>query len=147
MQLSRSFHLDEFACHDGTPVPDYLVAHAQRLADGVLQPVRDAWERFNPKTPQILVVSGFRTSDWNRRVGGAKKSTHLTLEGADIRPVRLKDVSRLFVFILDRYQRGLLPRLAGLGEYPGWVHVDIRKAPDGHLRRWKGGGVGSEPES
>lgn len=147
MRISKSFTIEEFACHDGTPVPDYLLDHLQHLVDSVLQPVRDRWATWSPKTPQILVVSGFRTTEWNKRVGGAKKSTHLVLKGADIKPVYLRDVPRLFLMVLDMYQQGLLPALGGLGEYPGWVHVDTSKATDGHLRRWKGGGVGSEPES
>ena len=140
-QLSKSFSLQEFATNDraGTPVPPHLVANVTDLAVGVLQPIRDEW------TSPLLVVSGYRTLVWNTAVGGAKASTHLTAEGADIRPVYLRDVDRLHELILSMHTRGLLPMLGGLGSYPRWVHVDIRRLASGRLRRWAGEGTGSEP--
>jgi len=136
-QLTRSFKLAEFECHDGTDVPPELVPNVRRLCEQVLQPIRDRWGA-------LIVISGYRTAAYNTRVGGAKKSTHLTGEGADIRPSKFADVEELHKDILKMHAEGRLPALGGLGLYRGWVHVDIRKAADGHLRRWTGRGVGSE---
>lgn len=137
--LSRSFDLLEFACHSGEPVPRGYHANAADLATMVLQPLRDEWRE------PLLIVSGWRSLTWNMGIGGAKASTHLTCEGADIRPVHLADVAVLHSLALTMRTQGRLPGLGGLGEYPSWVHVDIRHATDGHLRRWKGVGMGSEP--
>ena len=53
MQVTKHFKLSEFACKDGTQVP----------------------EKYQ----------GYRTKEYNRRVGGASKSKHLTASAADVR--------------------------------------------------------------
>jgi uncharacterized protein YcbK (DUF882 family) len=139
VNLAANFHLDEFDCHDGTAVPGSVLPAVMRLAADVLQPIRDVW------TGPLLIVSGYRTPAWNLRVGGVQRSTHLTGEGCDIRPVHLADVPRLHDLILAMHGRKEIPALGGLGEYPRWVHVDTRKHPSGRLRRWHGRAIGSEP--
>lgn len=136
MRLSQNFYLAEADCHDGTPCPPLLIPNARMLANLVLQRVRDEW------AAPLIVVSWYRTLDWNTRVGGAAQSTHLDATGADIRPVHLDDVKRLHGLVLAMHGRGAVTELGGLGEYPRWVHVDIKRA--GRLRRWKGGGLGAE---
>lgn len=137
MRISPFFDTDEFECHDGTDVPDELFPNLQRLIE-VLDPIRIRWGM------PLHVVSGYRTPAWNKRVGGALESTHMTCEGVDIRPSRVFDTKELHDLILHVYNGGELQLLGGLGEYKGWVHVDIKKADDGHLRRWRGKGMGSE---
>lgn len=139
MLLSRHFSLLELACHSGAPVPPAYYGNAVALASTLLQLLRDEWRE------PLIIVSGYRSPYWNERVNGAKNSTHLTCEGADIRPVHLSDVARLHSTALAMRNQAVLPGLGGLGEYPNWVHVDLRRATDGHLRRWKGVGMGSEP--
>lgn len=139
MRITANFDSDSFACHDGTPVPPEFMPNLTDLVLYVLQPLRDVWGG------PLIEISGYRTPDWNRRVRGAASSTHLDASGADVRPVRLRDVAQLHTLVLARYEQGRLSRLGGLGLYPGWIHVDTRKAADGHLRRWGGSGMGSEP--
>lgn len=137
--LTRDFCVDEFDSHDGQVVPLHLMSNLHDLAFTVLQPLRDKWNE------PIYITSGYRSPAWNARVGGAATSTHMTAEGADIRPARLDDVARLFTFVMNMYQQGALPALGGLGDYPRWVHVDIRRLPTGRLRRWSGTSMGHEP--
>lgn len=137
MRLSPYFHLDEFECHDGTGVPDHLLGNCQRLAD-TLTPIRLA------AGVPLAIISGYRTKAWNDRVGGADDSAHMTAEAADVRPGRGMTPAELHDMILAHYKSGKLPILGGLGLYRSWVHVDVRKSADGHLRRWTGKGVGSE---
>lgn len=137
MWLSRNFHRREAMCHDGTDLPDHLVPNAQFLAEHVLQPIRDWWG-------PVEVVSWYRTPKWNRRVGGAEGSTHMTADGADIRPVNHVMLPQFKALICDMYRGGYLPKLGGYGTYRGWVHVDTYRAAHGHLRVWRGKGVGSE---
>lgn len=138
MRLSLNFGLAEFACHSGDDVPSDLLPNVQALVTDVLQPIRSSWNGL------VTVMSGYRSLAWNTRVGGAKNSTHMTAKGADIRPSKIESVPFLHQMILDMYRRGELPELGGLGLYRGWVHVDTERAADGHLRQWKGTGVGSE---
>jgi uncharacterized protein YcbK (DUF882 family) len=138
VRLSRSFALAEFHCHSGEEVPSLYLPNLERLAGKVLQPMRDVWG-------PLIIISGWRSPAWNTRIGGAAASTHLTAEGADIRCVRPRDLGELVDLIEKRIAAGALPELGGVGLYPGWVHLDIRKAADGHLRRWGGRGMGSEP--
>lgn len=135
MRLTEHFDADEFACHDGTPVPSALLPNARRLANEVLEVIRATIGR------PVAVISGYRTKKHNDAVGGARQSAHLTAEGADIRAGNVDDLYRT---ILRLHEDGKLPTLGGLGRYPGWVHVDTKRKPNGILRMWGGRGVGSE---
>lgn len=138
-KISVHFDDSEFACNDAnsTPVPDHLRDNLLALCQ-MLEKVRLYCG------VSLHIVSGYRTPTHNRKVGGAKGSTHLTAEGADVR-CKAMPPKELHATVLEMVSRGLLPALGGIGLYPGWVHLDTRKAPDGHLRKWTGAGTGSEP--
>jgi uncharacterized protein YcbK (DUF882 family) len=142
-KITQHFNWGEFACNDGTAVPTAFRKNVIDLCVDVLEPIREAWALIC-ETPNIEVVSGWRSVAYNAKVGGAKASQHLTGKGADIRPRRLEDVRRFHRLIFDLYVDKKLPKLGGLGTYATWVHVDSHKAADGHLRRWAGSGIGSE---
>jgi uncharacterized protein YcbK (DUF882 family) len=135
MKISDNFGLWEFACHDGTQVPVFLQGGLYRLVLGVLEPLRKELGR------PVSVISGYRTPGYNAKINGAPQSAHMTAEAADI---RAGDPAALHLTVLRMHKEGRLPELGGVGVYPGWVHVDVRKARDGHLRRWSGGGIGRE---
>lgn len=116
---SEWFSLDEFACHDGTPVPDdaQVLSSLRRLVHNHLEPLR---KEFGP----VTIISGYRTSGHNDRVGGARASRHLydsfPLEvAADIRCAT--GTPREWFKALERYRPG------GLGLYVHHVHVDNRR--------------------
>lgn len=127
----------EVACHDGTQVPAVLVPNMTEtceLAEAIRFDFGDA----------LVVVSGYRTPAYNKKVGGAEHSMHLLARALDIRPVSPYGIERLHEVILAGLPR--YTRLGGLGIYPLWVHIDTRpKPPTGHIARWEGAGVGSEP--
>ncbi len=144
MKFSEHFDAEEFRCHDGTPVPDELVPNAVGLCSLVLEKIRARWG------DELVVVSGYRSPSYNavlseHSTGVAKDSTHMRAMAADIRPTKITRVHDLRKLVVGMVAAGELPDLGGLGEYPGWVHVDIFKAPDGHVRRWTGMGVAAEP--
>ncbi len=139
MKLSEHFDLDEFDCHSGEEVPESFVANVHQLVIDVLEPLRERWGS------PLVIVSGWRSMDWNRRVGGAPASTHLSGRGADVRPVSPRETPLLMACLEDLRKEKKLPVLGGLGKYSGWIHVDNRRAADGRLRRWTGKGMGSEP--
>lgn len=136
---SPHFTWIELACHDGSEIPDAVRPALRMLCNTVLEPLRARWGG------PIVIVSGYRTEEWNKRVGGAPKSQHVRGTAADIRPVSLTRVQDLRLLIEDMIRDGELQTLGGLGAYKGWIHVDVRpKGSDGHLARWAGRGVGSE---
>lgn len=115
---SAHFKLSEFACHDGTAVPQVYWSNVQRLMDE-LECVRAVWD------VPIVVVSGYRTVAYNQGCGGAKYSQHLTANAADI---QVRGVSPSTVYAkLD----ALYPN-QGLGKYATFTHLDLR----GTRARW-----------
>lgn len=138
MITSKHFTLDEFACHDGTQVPEAWEDRVQALC-GVLDVIRETWGQ------PLKVVSGYRTWEYNQSIRGAKDSQHVQARAADVTTPGLneKGVERLHRLVLSLYRAEKLPGLGGLGLYPGWIHVDVR-AHGGHLAQWTGTGVGAE---
>lgn len=65
----------------------------------------------------LRVVSGYRSPDYNRRVGGARKSQHLYGRAADLEPGRVT------------VDQALRCGASGVGhDRNGWVvHVDVRQ--------------------
>lgn len=133
----RHFKVAEFRCHDGTPYPDEWPDRWSTLV-GLCDDVRDLAEA------PCDVVSGYRTDSYNAsliRKGHhpAADSEHKRGNAADLRPqpeFGRDTVLELHGRVLAAYKAGKLPTLGGLGLYPGWIHVDTHRAPDGHLRRW-----------
>lgn len=130
--MKPNFSWTEFACKDGTPYPTkWLGSRLARLI-AVLETIRAA------AGCRIFIVSGFRTDEHNKRIGGARLSRHVTGEAADIRAEKLS-AAELHEKILGLYAAGKLDDLGGLGAYPGWVHVDVRSGS--RLARWSGSRV------
>lgn len=122
--LTAHFTLEEFACHDGTPVPRHAIADVRELCRQLLEPLRDEWG-------PVTIVSGYRTLTYNALVGGAPQSYHVYVLGrqgvaADIRCRR--GTPKTWHHTLDRLGAG------GLGLYPGHVHADTRRLRE----RWTG---------
>jgi uncharacterized protein YcbK (DUF882 family) len=123
MKLTVNFSLEEFACHDGTPVPPELVQTVKKLAEN-LEIIRK--EVGKP----LKILSGYRTPAWNKRVEGAKSSNHMLGRAADITvegipPKAIADTIERLI------KEGKLPP-SGLGRYKGFTHYDIR----GKNSRW-----------
>jgi len=124
-QLSPHFCVDEFNCKDGTRVPKASVPALTRLCSDVLEPLR---ERFGSCT----IMSGYRPTAYNARIGGAKFSQHIY----DLHP---STVASDLTFERGRPSdwadaaEALCGR-GGLGRYAGFIHVDNR----GTNARWSG---------
>lgn len=124
MQLSKNFTLEEFACHDGTCVPDSLMNNVKLLAQN-LQVLRDFINK------PIKINSGYRTPAHNARLHGASKSQHLLAQAADI-VVQDTTPAELAQAIQQLIAAGKMKE-GGLGRYKTFTHYDVR----GKRARWK----------
>lgn len=120
--LTNNFSINEFHCKDGTPVPSELFANIKELAEN-LQKIRDFIGI------PILITSGYRTKEYNKKVGGKPNSMHLQGKAADLK-TKLKPKD-LYNIIIDLIEKGEIKQ-GGVGLYDSFVHYDIR----GTHARW-----------
>ena len=116
------------------PAPNSLRPRIKKLVETVLQPLRD-----HLNVP-IAIVSGYRSPEYNRKIGGARNSQHIVGNAADIKAEGIPP-RELYEYILRMRRAGLLPTLGGIGLYRRWVHVDIRHDGERRLARWYGFGM------
>ena len=122
-QLTTNFDLSEFACKDGTPVPNDLIPNVELLAKN-LQVLRDHLGE------PIHINSGYRSPAHNAKVGGKKNSYHMKAMAADI-TCKSKTPKQLAA-IIEKLIAAKKMKQGGLGIYPGFVHYDVR----GSRARW-----------
>ena len=111
-KLSKNFKVKEFACHDGSDA----VLVAPRLVM-VLQSIRS---RFGAA---VTINSGYRTPQYNAKVGGVAHSQHCYGTAADITVRGQKPAA------VAAYARELMPDWGGVGVYSqkGFTHIDVRE--------------------
>lgn len=83
----------------------------------------------------IKIGSGYRDPAYNAAIGGARASQHMAGRAADI-TVKGVSAAKVHATVLRLYNEKKLPALGGLGQYPGFIHVDVR--PTNRLVRWGG---------
>lgn len=112
-KLSTHFKVQEFACKDGSDA----VLVAPRLVM-VLQSIRS---RFGAA---VTINSGYRTPQYNAKVGGVAHSQHCYGTAADITVRGQKPAA------VAAYARELMPDWGGVGVYSqkGFTHIDVREA-------------------
>ena len=126
MQLTKNFKLAEFRCRDGSLPEGELLVNCQELADN-LQVLRDYIGK------PITIISGYRPPEYNKKIGGAKKSQHLLARAADIK-VKGMAPAEVHATVLKLIKGGKMKQ-GGLGKYSTFVHYDTR----GSAARWSGG--------
>ncbi len=112
-KLSSNFRVKEFACGDGSDA----VLVAPRLVM-VLQSIRSHFGKA------VNITSGYRTPQYNTKVGGVEDSQHTYGTAADF------CVEGVGVDTVAAYARSIMPDWGGVGIYKkqGFVHVDVREA-------------------
>ena len=110
--LSAHFKVREFACGDGSDA----VLVAPRLVM-VLETIRTHFGTA------VTINSGYRTPQYNTKVGGVAHSQHCYGTAADI-VVRGKTPAQVAA-----YARQLMPDWGGVGVYSqkGFTHIDVRE--------------------
>ena len=117
IQLSQHFQLSEFCNWKKYPQNIPTIQQISNMIYGCRQLLEPAREAIGCP---IIINSGFRNADVNRRVGGVKNSQHLQGCAADIRPKDLQQFQRLVSFLKAcEYTDQLLTG-------PGWLHISWR---------------------
>jgi uncharacterized protein YcbK (DUF882 family) len=124
MKLTNNFYLTEFNCNDGQEVPKHLLPNVQLLAEQ-LQALRDVLSE------PIHINSAYRHEDYNRAVGGSKRSQHLLAKAADISVGEGFTPNIVYDLIEEMIKTGEMME-GGVGLYNTFVHYDIR----GYKARW-----------
>ena len=110
-KLSSNFKVSEFACKDGSDT----VLVAPRLVM-VLQSIRS---RFGAA---VTINSGYRTPQYNAKIGGVAHSQHCYGTAADITVRGQKPAA------VAAYARKIMPDWGGVGIYNTFTHIDVREA-------------------
>ena len=117
IQLSQHFQLSEFCNLKKYPQNIPTIQQISNMIYGcrnLLEPAREVIGC------PIIINSGFRNAEVNRRVGGVKNSQHLQGCAADIRPKDPQQFQRLVSFLKAcEYTDQLLTG-------PGWLHISWR---------------------
>ena len=122
-KITTNFSLEEFNCKDGSTMPNDVMINIIKLAKN-LQVLRDAIGKT------ITINSAYRSTDYNKKIGGVKDSQHLKGNASDItvKGMTPKEVAKIIEGLIasGKMQQG------GIGIYPNFTHYDIR----GVKARW-----------
>ena len=110
-KLSTNFKVKEFASKDGSDA----VLVAPRLVM-VLQSLRSHF------CAAVTINSGYRTPQYNAKVGGVAHSQHCYGMAADI------SVKGHAPAEVAAFARTLMPDWGGVGVYDSFCHIDVREA-------------------
>ena len=117
------FNVKEFACHDGSDTV-YINPKLPPKLDQI-------WNWFAKLSSNsvclITINSGYRTESYNKKVGGATQSQHLTGSAADI-VVTIQNTTGAMVKVApaDVYKAAVAIGFGGAIVYDTFTHVDVR---------------------
>lgn len=118
MILTPHFSINEFQCHDGTPVPEELIPNCKALCEQ-LEILR------TELGCSIHINSGYRTKEYNaKQHGSATNSQHLQAKAADITTSKYTP-SQIHAIIERLIKEGKMHD-GGLGWYDTFIHYDVR---------------------
>lgn len=129
MKLTDHFDSREWDCRDETPYPAQWIESRLRPHAKELEIIR-----ARAGSP-IIISSGYRTPEYNRKIGGARNSQHVEGRATDFTirgwtPLALKEL------VLDLHRQGLIV-IGGVGLYATFLHVDTRLMTK-RLAYWEG---------
>lgn len=117
-QVSEHFKVKEFAQKDYKC--DKILIESELVK--VLEDVRT---HFNMP---VVITSGYRSPEYNKKIGGVKNSQHTKGTAADIK------VKMVLASEVQRYLNRKYPDKYGIGRYKSFTHIDVRKKK----ARWRG---------
>ena len=126
-KITEHFSLHEFDCHSGDAYPLGWVDSRLAVLCENLEVIREAIGE------PLLINSGYRTPEYNRRIGGARNSQHVQGRAADFR-CKGKRPATIAAILRDLMDKGKITP-GGIGVYPTFTHYDTR----GYRAFWTGG--------
>lgn len=112
--ISPNFRVREFACKDGT---DGIKIDYELVV--ILQTIRDHFGKA------VIINSGYRTSSYDKKVGGSGSGHHTKGQAADI------TVSGVSPLTVGLYAAELLGERGGIEIGDSYCHIDVRTS------RWR----------
>jgi len=104
MQLSEHFKLGEFTKSNHPEVyniPSHVAIENMKRICGWLEELRDRYnKRYGGNTP-VIINSGYRSPQLNKKVGGVSTSNHLTGCAVDIRCYGIEQAIRYATILMD----------------------------------------------
>jgi zinc D-Ala-D-Ala carboxypeptidase len=130
MKPSKHLSWKELNCRDGTPYPEEF------RNDGTLEELVKMFEAVRKELGDepIIILSGYRTKKWNRKVGGSRGSQHTLGRALDIKHTKLSPLEVQSKLRLKAKELGI----KGLGKYNTFTHIDCRKTTSSKLATWSG---------
>lgn len=110
--ITKNFKWSEFICGDGTEPPEEYHNNILKCANE-LQKLRDIL------SSPIIITSAYRTKEWNKKVGGAFSSNHLTGSAVDIKTRGISPAD--LAIYAARYTL-----FTGFGVAGSFLHLDTR---------------------
>ena len=141
LRLSPHFTLGEmtktkYKTEDGN-IPSHVAIENLKRLCGWLEMLRDVWnERYGEGNDPIIINSGFRSWEVNKKAGGSATSNHLVGCAADIRCLGKEQALRYAVILLDIADDSKEDFDELIIEVRGstvWVHFAVR--PKGNRRK------------
>ena len=132
-RLSPHFSLGEFTKSNHPEVyniPSHVAIENMKRICGWLEELRDRYNAKYSENSPIIINSGYRSEEVNKKVGGAPNSNHLSGCAADIKVYGVEEALRYAVILLnyaDLIDEGfdeLLIERSKKGTY--WVHFAVR---------------------
>lgn len=94
----------------------------------------------------VTIGSAYRTPAHNRAIGGSRESQHCEGRALDLYPPTGWTLLR-FYRVIREWAGNEDSAIGGIGQYPRFVHIDIRPlGDDGRLTVWRGARAWAEPK-
>ena len=133
MQLSEHFLLGEFTKSNYPEVyniPSHVAIENMKRICGWLEVLRDRYNAKYDENSPIIINSGYRSPQLNKRVGGVSTSNHVTGCAVDIRCYGIEQAIRYATILMDYADESkeefdeLFIEKNKYGRY--WVHFAVR---------------------
>lgn len=114
LMATNSFSWQDLMCGQ-TEIPCLAVLENLLKVAQILQVYRDKIFKC-----QIKITSGWRSENYNAKIGGAAKSTHVLGLALDFTPLKFWTIPQVYD-LMDRLHFGGVERTDG-----NWQHIDLR---------------------
>jgi uncharacterized protein YcbK (DUF882 family) len=129
---SPNLSWNELKCQDGTEYPHMFRTDTTRLINLV-----ESFEALRAKLGPLVVLSAYRSREYNKKIAGAQRSQHVEGRALDIKTPKGMKPRELFDTLVNLAN---VTPIRGIGLYRWGCHFDVR--PQTNLSLWKDNGSG-----